>query len=86
MNSHLKSYLIILIVAVAAIFGFLQWQKYQTVQAPAEKPAGIGSDLYQQAGNPADNLPAINPLENKPDTNPLTQTNPYSNIKTNPFK
>lgn len=82
MNQHLKLYLIAFIVAVAAILGFLQWQKYQTAQAPAEKPAGIGSDLYQ---NPANNLPAVNPLSDKPDVNPLTQTNPYSNIKTNPF-
>lgn len=82
MNKHLKLYLIALIVIVAAIIGFLQWQKYKTAQAPIETPAGIGSDLYQ---NPANNLPAVNPLDNKPEVNPLTQTNPYKNIKTNPF-
>ena len=86
MNSHLKLYLVILVVAIAAILGFLQWQKYRIAKTPAEKPAGIGSDLYQKSGNPADNLPAVNPLDNKPDVNPLSEANPFSNIKTNPFK
>ncbi len=34
-------------------------------------------------------LPSIentNPLENKPNLNPVSKTNPYKNIKTNPFE
>lgn len=33
-------------------------------------------------------LPSIetNPLENKPDVNPADKANPFTNIKTNPFK
>lgn len=33
-------------------------------------------------------LPQIqtNPLDQKPDLNPVSKTNPYKNIKTNPFK
>lgn len=27
-----------------------------------------------------------NPLENKPDINPVSKTNPYKNIKINPFE
>ena len=27
-----------------------------------------------------------NPLDNKPNINPVDQTNPYRNIKTNPFE
>lgn len=27
-----------------------------------------------------------NPLDNKPNINPVDQTNPYKNIKTNPFE
>lgn len=27
-----------------------------------------------------------NPLEKKPELNPVTKTNPYANIKTNPFE
>lgn len=36
-----------------------------------------------------ENLPSIenpNPIENKPDLNPIDKTNPYKNIKTNPFE
>ena len=33
-------------------------------------------------------LPSVstNPLDNKPDINPADQTNPFKNIKTNPFE
>lgn len=33
-------------------------------------------------------LPSLetNPLENKPDLNPADKANPFTNIKTNPFK
>ena len=33
-------------------------------------------------------IPSINtnPLENKPNINPVDQTNPFKNIKTNPFE
>jgi len=33
-------------------------------------------------------LPSVstNPLDNKPNVNPIDQTNPYKNIKTNPFE
>lgn len=33
-------------------------------------------------------LPSVstNPLENKPNINPVDQTNPFKNIKTNPFE
>ncbi|MDP2703840.1 MAG: hypothetical protein Q8P01_01310 [bacterium] len=29
---------------------------------------------------------STNPLDNKPDINPVDQTNPFKNIKTNPFE
>ena len=29
---------------------------------------------------------STNPLDNKPDINPIDQTNPFKNIKTNPFE
>lgn len=30
--------------------------------------------------------PESNPLENAPDLNPVSNTNPYSGVKTNPFE
>ena len=87
----MKMYLLALIIVVLAVAGFLWWQttsQEETGQQPTETPTqgGLGSGLYQDTENPADSLPAINPLENKPEVNPLNETNPFSNIKTNPFK
>ncbi len=83
MSAHLKTYLLIVILVVLAIAGFFWWQ---TDRQPAEAPGGLGSELYQESTNPAENLPTGNPLENKPEVNPLSEANPFSDIKTNPFK
>lgn len=83
MNTHLKLYFSVLILAVLAITGFLWWQ---TVRQSAETSSGLGSEIYQKTGNPAENLPAVDSLGNKPEVNPLSKANPFSNIKTNPFK
>ncbi|MEK7121795.1 MAG: hypothetical protein AAB857_03765 [Patescibacteria group bacterium] len=82
MNTHLKIYLLVLILVALAIAGFFWWQGRQS----AETPSGLGSELYPETGNPADNLPAVNPLENKPAVNPLSESNPFTDIKTNPFR
>ncbi|MDO8599899.1 MAG: hypothetical protein Q7R44_00605 [bacterium] len=84
-NTHLKLYLILLVLVAVTVVGFLWWQ---TTRQSNEIPEGLGSELYQNQNttSPAENLPIANPLENKPDSNPLTGTNPYSDIKTNPFK
>lgn len=85
MNVNLKIYLLILALVILGIIGFFWWQ---TDRQSTEAPKGLGSELYQDQNtiNPADNLPAVNPLENKPETNPLSGTNPFSDLKTNPFK
>jgi len=87
----MKMYLLALIIVVLAVAGFLWWQtisQEETGQQPTETPTqdGLGNELYQNIENPADSLPAVNPLENKPEVNPLNEANPFSNIKTNPFK
>jgi hypothetical protein len=84
MSTHLKQYMLILILVALSVSGFLWWQ---TVQKKASQPTeGLGSKLYQKTENPADNLPAVNPLENKPAVNPLSGSNPFTDIKTNPFR
>ena len=83
MDTHLKLYFSVLILAVLAIAGFFWWQ---TVRQSAETPSGLGSELYQKTANPAETLPAVDPLGNKPEVNPLSEANPFSNIKTNPFE
>lgn len=87
MSGNLKLYLLIVILVVLAVVGFVVWQNSQKeVIKPAEEAGGLGSELYQKSGNPAENLPVVNPLENKPEVNPLSETNPFSGVKTNPFK
>lgn len=83
-----KKYLVVavvlVIVAVAAvlIMNFQTDQSVETniVDAPAD-------DLNKQATQGA--MPSIdpksNPMENAPDINPVSNTNPFSDIKTNPF-
>ena len=83
MSIHLKLYLLILILVALAVAGFFWWQ---TVRQSAETSSGLGSEIYQKTGNPAENLPAVDSLGNKPEVNPLSKANPFSNIKTNPFK
>ncbi len=56
------------------------------MQKQDQPTEGLGGELYPETGNPADNLPAVNPLENKPAVNPLSGSNPFSEIKTNPFR
>lgn len=83
MGNHLKLYLLILFLVALIVAGFLWWQTLQKQGQPTE---GLGGELYPTTGNPADNLPAVNPLENKPAVNPLSGSNPFSDIKTNPFR
>ncbi len=83
MNTHLKLYLLILLLAALVVVGFLWWQTTQEQDRPTE---GLGGELYPETGNPADNLPTVNSLENKPEVNPLSGSNPFSEIKTNPFR
>lgn len=81
----------ILVVAIAA--GYWYYQYYQKSHKVTE------ADAIEQAGNSAENLakqaaqgvlpeidPQSNPMEDAPDINPISKTNPFSGVKTNPFK
>lgn len=85
--------LVAVLVIGAAAFGFWYYKKSHT----PDESAGINA--LEQAGNSTDNLssqasqgvlpsidPQSNPMEKAPDTNPVSKTNPYSGVKTNPFK
>lgn len=99
MNNFLKnkklligiSAVVLIVAAVAA--GFWYSQYYQ------KSPEVTGTDAIQQASSAVENLgesasqgvlpsidPQSNPIENMPDTNPVSKTNPFSGVKTNPFK
>lgn len=84
--------LIIAIVAIAmlAIGGYLWWSEKSktggTQLGDLEKLNLTEDKITDSAVKGV--LPSIqtNPLEEKPDLNPVDKTNPYKNIKTNPFK
>lgn len=83
-----KSYLIIasaivLVILIGACYLYLRSGKVEP-----ESPAGtIGATPTPEIVNEEVKLPdSIAPLENKPDINPVDQTNPYKNVKTNPFE
>ncbi len=83
----------IILLVVSGAAGYFYWKgaNMPTIQLPA--------GTLEKAGNAAENItesatkgvmPTIdldsNPLEKKPDVNPVSKTNPFENIKTNPFE
>jgi len=75
-----KSYLIAIVSGVVLLIllgaGYWYWQ---SKKSDVEVADGATNEEV---------LPpfSVNPLENKPDINPVDQTNPFKNIKTNPFE
>lgn len=76
----------VIIIAIAA--GLMVWRskkialKEQTPGKTGEAAPTITENAVQGV------LPSLqtNPLENKPNINPVDQTNPFKNLKTNPFE
>jgi len=67
-------------IIIAGYFYFSYFQKNETVSE--EKKEAIDNSTKGV-------LPSIentNPMENKPDLNPINKTNPYKDIKVNPFE
>lgn len=71
-----KKYVIVTIVLLLILLGasFWYWQS-KKVEQPAET-----------ANEGVIPSTSTNPLNNKPNINPVDQTNPFKNIKTNPFE
>lgn len=95
MNDPMKivrDIVIAIVIVGMAVAGYWYYQKSQK-----NKDAGLRT--IQEASRAADELsesasrgvlpsidPGSNPLENAPDVNPISKTNPFADIKTNPFK
>ena len=85
--------IIILTIIVLAVAGYLAW-RLSSEETPEEalektlKSAATGGVLPEMSGTTNHleeaNLPDVNPKI--PETNPLNQTNPFKNLKTNPFE
>lgn len=76
----------VIIIAIAA--GLMVWRlkKIAPEEQTAEKPGEATPTITESAVQGV--LPSLqtNPLENKPNINPVDQTNPFKNLKTNPFE
>ncbi len=90
MNKKLLVGLGISVIVAMAAFGYWYYRKsYKTAGTDALQKAGdLTKDLGEKAAKGV--LPVIdpgsNPMEGAPDVNPISKTNPFSGIKTNPFK
>ncbi|MDP3244929.1 MAG: hypothetical protein Q8M83_04720 [bacterium] len=95
MNKKIFISLIIAAVIIVIAAGGLGYWYYQKL-----KNAGLAQyNALNQAGQAAEDLgkqasqgvlpsidPGSNPLEKVPDINPVSKTNPFSEIKINPFE
>ena len=87
-----KKYIIIALVLLLILGGGYYYWKTNMQKSPTEQAVediqktvdAINQDVSQGV------LPVIdatvNPMENAPDTNPLSNTNPFSDVKVNPFE
>ncbi len=71
---------------VAAGLGYWFYLKPEAA-SPVEQAGSAVENLSEQAsqGVLPDIDPGSNPMEGAPDVNPVSKTNPFSDIKTNPF-
>lgn len=77
---------ILIILAVALIIGYLYWKSIQQPEKKAAEPLQKSIESAASAGTLPDIAPVSNPLEKMPQLNPIEETNPFKNLKTNPFE
>lgn len=87
-----KKIIIILLVLVLAGGGYYYWKTQmhksvaeQAVKDIQETAAGVAENVSKGV-LPAIDTGAVNPLESAQSANPYDKTNPFSNIKVNPFE
>ena len=86
--------ILIIIIAAALIIavsvgGYFFWNRKSKEDAGIKILETVGKAAESITENAAKGvLPSmqVDPLGNKPDINPIDKTNPYKNIKINPFK
>lgn len=79
-----KIFVIIVVVVVVGVLGY-GFLKGWFTKSGTEGEGSRTGDLPDVGGLPAIETPP-NPLENVPDINPVEKTNPFTDIKTNPFE
>ncbi len=96
MNKKLLiSVLVVLLIVGLTGGGYLWWVKYYKKPAPSAAEQAVAAiqktvesinQSVTQGILPNIGATMINPMENVPNVNPYNNTNPFSNIKTNPFQ
>lgn len=95
MNKKLLISVLVLLILGLTGGGYIWWVKYYKKPAPSaveqavaaiQKTAKSINQSATQGVLPNIGAAMINPMENVPDVNPYSNTNPFSNIKTNPFQ
>lgn len=71
------------IVAVSAVVILILLGASYWSQQPKKSEVNVITETTSEVVVPS---VSTNPLENKSDINPIDQTNPFKNVKTNPFE
>lgn len=83
--------IIVCIIVVAVIGVYFAW-RFSVKKTPEKSTADLSPVISPTptslllVGELPEINPLSNPLEKLPETNPIEQTNPFSNLKTNPFR
>ena len=73
-----KKYAIVSVVVILILAGVVYWYSQ-----PKKSGVEVNTGTSTEAVIPST---SNNPLDNKPNLNPVDQTNPFKNLKTNPFE
>ncbi|HEY4475265.1 MAG TPA: hypothetical protein VJB92_00875 [Candidatus Paceibacterota bacterium] len=75
------------VILILIIAGVIYWQSKKNGGLADEQKQleDLNKALEETNAVPTLNIGA-NPLDKLPDTNPVTEANPFTNLKTNPFK
>lgn len=91
-NENMDKKLLIAVAVVLLAAGYWYWQSTKEVLTPEQEVLQGAGDAAQAITDSATQgvLPSMdvqsNPLSDVPDVNPTAKTNPFSEMKTNPFE
>ncbi|MDE1970267.1 MAG: hypothetical protein KGI50_01690 [Patescibacteria group bacterium] len=88
-TKHNNIFLVFIAIIVFIVGGFIFW-KYKSNKKLTPPPASSGLEQTVASSVTQGVLPSLNnsltPLQNQPNLNPIQTANPFTTIKTNPFK
>ena len=89
MKKSILTLIVVVIIIGLGIGGYFYWKKYIKVSSEIKAVENAGESAQKITDSATQGvLPEINanPLENKPEVNPVDKTNPFKDLKTNPFE